>query len=801
MKLWNDLIHRGALAPRKSYRHAAAACALDRARSLVIEPLEERRILAAASVVAEPQAGETPWHNPAHRLDVNNDSVTNTSDLITIVNRILTQTSPDLPVPAPALVTTFYDTTGDNKVTGSDLLLVVNAILQAPTVDVSTLTTFTVDVTPHVTVKATPHGAAALPDGTVVLLDVDLNNDGDFVDPGEFGHSQSTLYQGESTFALETALPRSSEVYSIKMQARIKDSEAVFGRSAALPLVVDTLTSNALKDYVNTPDPSYKYSIKTQENVSIPFVGSYTYYAIDLTSQTWRSTDDVDKPVWRHWLTMYVPTSNLKSTAIMLIDGGSNNNFGTPPAKIDALGQTAVLLGTAFVHLSVVPNEPVIFTDETETRTEDEIIAYTMDQFLEHIGEPGNDTWPLLLPMVKSAVRAMDTAQAEVPTISDFMVTGYSKRGWTTWLTAAVDNRVSAIIPGVFDNLNQGPQMVHHYGAYGFFSEAVQPYNDMQIFNRILTPEAMQMSRIVDPYTYLANGRFDNMPKLLINSAGDEFFASDSAQFYFDDIPGDENYLLYLPNTGHGLDADLEDLDPTDSKVVTATVTFADAILNNRPLPKYSWTVGQDGAIHVETDSNPIAVKLWQATNPTERDFRHLFNPDIVWTSTTLNPTSPGEYLGDVTEPLNGATAYFVELTFANGSSSPIPLLKSPYVFTTEIHVKTALPLHDWPFEVGSPLVAAAGLENTDSASRNAIAAAIVMRSEQASEATAPAITALPSVAADAGDDVLSADASSLWLDDDADLTATAANPWDFEDTGDLVAEDLLDDCLAELWA
>ena len=120
--------------------------------------------------------------------------------------------------------------------------------------------------------------------------------------------------------------------------------------------------------------------------------------------------------------------------------------------------------------------------------------------------------------MVKSAVRAMDTVQAFIPTVppatrsTDFVVTGYSKRGWTTWLTAAVDDRVKAIIPGVFDNLNQGPQMVHHYEVLGFFSERSRTTTTMQIFERMMTPEAQLLSQIVDPYRYLHNGRFETCP-------------------------------------------------------------------------------------------------------------------------------------------------------------------------------------------------------------------------------------------------------------------------------------------------
>lgn len=769
-------------------------------RTLAIEPLEERRILDAAAIVAEPLAEDLPWQNPVYRLDVNNDSVTNASDLLTIVNRILTQgKNTTLPVPAPNPVSFYYDANGDKKATSSDLILVINAILQSPSVEVSTLTTFTVDVTPQVTVKTTPHGTGALPDGTVVLLDVDLNNDGDFVDAGEFGHSQSTLYHGESTFSLSSPLARSENVYSVRLQARVKNTEAVFGRSAALPLVVDTLTSDALSKYVYTPDPAYSSTIRSTMQKNVLGLGSYTYYAIDMTSQTWRSADEVNIPVWRHWLTLYVPAGEITSTGIMLIDGGSNTSFDTPPASIDLLGIAAVSLGSVFVHLKVVPNEPLIFAGETESRTEDEIIAYSMDKFLENIGQPGNDTWPVLVAMVKSAVRAMDTAQEVVPQLDDFIVTGYSKRGWTTWLTAAVDTRVRAIMPGVFDNLNQGPQMVHHYGAYGFFSEAVQPYNDMQIFDRILSPEAMLMSRIVDPYTYLANGRFDNMPKLIINSAGDEFFNSDSAQFYFDDIPGEQNYLLYLPNTGHGLDIDLETPGGSGSKVASSTITFVDAILNNRTLPKYSWNVGQDGAIHVETDTAPIAVKLWQAYNPTERDFRHLFHPDILWTSTNLSEVAPGEYLGNVNEPANGARAYFVELTFDNTSNSPIPQLSANYIFTTEVRVKSALALHPWPFDsafdLTSPLVAAAASEQS-AAALNATASALAMKQEPLDEVAFIGPTTLPAADMEADDDLLTTELQSLWMNARSPTVTV-----DLVEDGHELTDYLLDDCLSEMLA
>jgi hypothetical protein len=53
--------------------------------------------------------------------------------------------------------------------------------------------------------------------------------------------------------------------------------------------------------------------------------------------------------------------------------------------------------------------------------------------------------------MTKAAVKAMD-AVTEFTTpkggkITRYMVAGASKRGWTTWTTAAVDKRVFAAVP------------------------------------------------------------------------------------------------------------------------------------------------------------------------------------------------------------------------------------------------------------------------------------------------------------------------------------------------------------------
>src|SRR5262249_34670491 len=224
----------------------------------------------------------------------------------------------------------------------------------------------------------------------------------------------------------------------------------------------------------------------------------------------------------------------------------------------------------------------------------DQIIAYTFNRFL----NGADQNWPLLLPMVKSAVRAMDTTQAFITTqyngtlqVNDFIVTGASKRGWTTWLTPAVDSRVRAIVPYVFDILNAGLQIPHHKDTYvgvsqdivGGYSNAIQDYTNFHVFDRINTPLGQALQQIVDPYQYLSRPTY-NIPKYLIVSTGDQFFVSDSAQFYFHDLPG-QNYIRSVPNTGHGLNGD----------AVTGSINFQKALLDGAALPQFNWDVTDGG--------------------------------------------------------------------------------------------------------------------------------------------------------------------------------------------------------------
>ncbi len=420
----------------------------------------------------------------------------------------------------------------------------------------------------------------------------------------------------------------------------------------------------ALDRYVAAPDTNYSYHL-----VNTIRGEGQTTCVLEMTSQAWLTTNEVDRPLWKHWLTIVRPDAVASSKALLFIGGGAN---GSPPPKSADGNLVRIALATKSVvaELKMVPNQPLVFAGETEGRKEDSLIAYTWDKFL----RTGDPKWPARLPMTKSAVRAMDTITGFCASpdggkvvVDGFVVAGGSKRGWTTWTTAAVDKRVVAIIPIVIDVLNIEPSMRHHYAAYGFWAPSIGDYTAFRIMDWNGTPEYRALMKIVEPYQY--RHRF-TMPKFLINAAGDQFFLPDSSQFYFKDLPG-VKYLRYVPNADHSLKG---------SDAYETLEACYSAVINHTPLPQFSWKLEKDGSIRVATEDRPSAVKLWQATNPDARDFR-LETLGPKWESTALPDQGGGVYLAKVPQPPKGWTAFFVELTFPGGKDTPA------FKFTTQVSV------------------------------------------------------------------------------------------------------------------
>ena len=167
------------------------------------------------------------------------------------------------------------------------------------------------------------------------------------------------------------------------------------------------------------------------------------------------------------------------------------------------------------------------------------------------------------------------------------------------------------------------------------------------------------------------------MPKLLLNSAGDQFFLPDSSQFYYADLPGPK-WLRYTPNTDHYQVQDL-------GSIIMPSLSWLSDVLDEKQSPNLSWSRLSDGSIRVTTDRKPERVRLWKATNPKARDFR-LESIGAAWTSMELKESEDGVYIGQVNPPSQGWTAFTVEVTFPGSALIPTPL-ESDQVFTTDVHV------------------------------------------------------------------------------------------------------------------
>lgn len=410
-------------------------------------------------------------------------------------------------------------------------------------------------------------------------------------------------------------------------------------------------SSTLLKDYVHAEDPDFSYELVYSLEEE-----TYDYHVIRMVSQNWLSKDIVDQTEWWHWVSMVVPKELPFETGMMWIGGGSKNSK-MPELPEPLILEAAIRTNSIVAQIHNVPFQPLVFANDTfGERYEDAIIAYGWRKFLEGGAKDEDAIWLARFPMTKAVKLAMDVvsevASARHEKVLDkFVVAGASKRGWTTWTTAAVDDRVVAIAPVVIDLLNIVPSFQHHWRNYGFWAPAVDNYVQEGIMDWQGSQEYGRLLELTEPYSFLE--AYD-MPKLLINAAGDQFFLPDSWKFYWDELKG-EKHIQYVPNFGHDL---------SESDAIPNLIAFYASVLNDIPRPTYDWKI-EDDTIIITTDPNqkPASIKLWSASNEESRDFRI----DVLgekWSSTEILVNESGRYEVKLQEPQKGYTGYFVEITY-----------------------------------------------------------------------------------------------------------------------------------------
>ncbi len=422
--------------------------------------------------------------------------------------------------------------------------------------------------------------------------------------------------------------------------------------AAALAVTASAkLPRTALDDYIARPETVFAWR-------EIARKGAVT--TLELTSQQWHNT------TWKHRVDIIAPQENeFPDRALLMISYGG----GTDGERF--FGQLAAnAMKATVVYLWDVPNQPIF------ERREDDLIAYTFAQYIQ--GNPPDATWPLLLPMTKSVtqvVRAVgEWSQAqqkknpEEHVIDKWVLSGASKRGWTTWLAAAALNTqnvarsenqnadaensaltpqasVVGIIPIVYDNLNLAQQMPHQLAAWGRYSAQIDDYAKRGLPDLVGTPRGRDLIGIVDPFVY--RERF-TMPKLIITGANDPYWPVDAFNLYRTALPGTTN-IFTAPNAGHMLEGN-------EARVVGISVAWFRALAKNQALPQLKAELQSEQGIALNTKAGEVAdatanstwhlqvlasddmkvqsARAWLASSAT-RDFRQS-----KWQSVELKPSA-----------------------------------------------------------------------------------------------------------------------------------------------------------------
>lgn len=397
-----------------------------------------------------------------------------------------------------------------------------------------------------------------------------------------------------------------------------------------------------LADYVNKADNSFAWKQKSKTDLQ----GS-TVYELHLTSQTWQGIK------WEHGLHIVVPEGTKPQATMLLWNQGGNPS---PTNAILAL-EIAKRVKAPVAFLYGIPNQPI--QEIGGNKKEDALIAETFVRFL----ATNDPTWPLLFPMAKSLVKTMDAIQAFAKEewkfeVKHFVITGASKRGWTSWLTAASgDKRVKAIAPMVIDTLNFPAQIKNQFNAFGKPSEMVKDYTERSLIPIPETSAGQKLWAMVDPYVYREKL---TLPKMLIHGTNDPYWPQDALNSYWDDLKG-EKHIMYVPNAGHNLrEVAKGKPEVFPARAINTLSAFARSQVFDKPLPKLTWKhADKDGepVLTVESDTPMKAARMW-STASTTRDFRKG-----EWKAVEIKDAGKG-CMATCKCPTDGLKAFYAEAEY-----------------------------------------------------------------------------------------------------------------------------------------
>ncbi|HAA85869.1 MAG TPA: hypothetical protein DCE14_05920 [Kosmotogaceae bacterium] len=305
----------------------------------------------------------------------------------------------------------------------------------------------------------------------------------------------------------------------------------IFG-SLCLSIVALSLSLPGLVWEVALPETAEDANLQEKASGQI---GSNSYVVYEISAHEWMGME------WKNHILILTPREVMTDTILLFITA----DYRFRERDLIPFTMAANANSARVAMLFDIPNQPLF-----GGLREDWLISYTFKQFL----ESGDSEWPALLPMVRSTVAAMnvieDVMAKEGESVEGFIVSGGSKRGWTTWLSAATDERVLGIIPISYDTLNLKDQMEHQLVAWGDYSRSIREYVETGVLNSLEGEREEVLFRMVDPYTYREDIK---VPKIIVVGTNDPYWPADAAELYFHGLVGEKG-MVYAPNAGHDAD-------------------------------------------------------------------------------------------------------------------------------------------------------------------------------------------------------------------------------------------------------
>ena len=161
------------------------------------------------------------------------------------------------------------------------------------------------------------------------------------------------------------------------------------------------------------------------------------------------------------------------------------------------------------------------------------------------------------------------------------------------------------------------PYQRHMFGDY---SAQIGDYVNIGLTEQLVTPEGLEIAKMIDPYHYRKN---HTMPKMVLLGSNDPYWTVDAVKNYIDDIPG-KSWTAYSVNAGHGL----------DDEAITSLEAFFHQSINGLKYPQMDYKAkesAEDITLQFKANKDLLeGVEIWEA-NSENKDFRKCeFKPTKV---------------------------------------------------------------------------------------------------------------------------------------------------------------------------